>query len=276
MKKKKYISENVYDKDHTEKNRKIKMNWTFLFFVVLLQVFGAFSYSIHKGNEDENGPYFEGDILEAPTDELSKAGLLDPKYRWPDNVLIFEIDPNFEGTEHYDTIIQAMHHISNRTCMKFRRYNPKVDDDYVFVERGIEGSGCSSSVGRRGGSQRLNLATPGCNRLGTCIHEFIHAIGYYHEQSRTDRDDFIIVNWENIQPGKEHNFNKYDATVVSPHGVGYDYGSIMHYGPRGFATDPDIDTLIPIETGAIIGQRDGMSEKDAQKINNMYCPSPSH
>jgi len=37
---------------------------------------------------------------------------------------------------------------------------------------------------------------------GRSIHELLHALGIFHEQSRADRDQYIDVKFENIIPGK--------------------------------------------------------------------------
>ena len=61
-------------------------------------------------------------------------------------------------------------------------------------------------------------------------HEIGHAIGFVHEQSRPDRDEYVNIIESNIMSGKEHNFVKYSDRTVNNHGVAYDYGSLMHYG----------------------------------------------
>jgi hypothetical protein len=67
---------------------------------------------------------------------------------------------------------------------------------------------CWSYVGRFGGPQIVALQPPdknGPNCLGgegRSIHELLHALGIFHEQSRADRDQYIDVKFENIIPGK--------------------------------------------------------------------------
>ena len=33
------------------------------------------------------------------------------------------------------------------------------------------------------------------------MHAFLHVLGFHHEQVRTDRDDFVVINWANIPQG---------------------------------------------------------------------------
>ena len=59
---------------------------------------------------------------------------------------------------------------------------------------------CSSYIGMIEGAQRLSL-TDGCFRHGTIMHEFLHALGFHHEHKRADRDDYVTIHWDNIEPG---------------------------------------------------------------------------
>jgi hypothetical protein len=64
---------------------------------------------------------------------------------------------------------------------------------------------------------------------GTIMHELLHIVGFQHEQSRSDRDDYVDVIFDNIvqQAQMQKNFNRHDTKNL----VIYDYNSVMQY-PR--------------------------------------------
>ena len=112
--------------------------------------------------------------------------------------------------------------------------------------------------------------------MGTVTHEIAHALGFWHEQSRPDRDQSVRIVWENIEPGKEHNFNKMDYTQIDSRGVEYDYNSIMHYGAFSFALNHTRPTMVAKKKSLFnnritMGQRSRLSPLDIEQANRMYC-----
>ena len=111
---------------------------------------------------------------------------------------------------------------------------------------------------------------------GTIQHEFLHALGIFHTQSRWDRDDYVNILRKNIKPDKEDNFHKFEDWQVSHYNLPYDYLSLMHYGKNDFSKDKarlnTIEAKNPFWTDKI-GQRDGVSIGDLNLVQMHYgCP----
>jgi astacin len=89
----------------------------------------------------------------------------------------------------------------------------------------------------------------------------------WHEQSREDRNNFVRIRYENIETGREHNFNQ---QIDDGDDIGaYDYGSIMHYGANAFSKNGQ-PTIEPLQSGVTIGQRNGLSAGDIAAIHAIY------
>nr|ACA03771.1 metalloproteinase [Halocynthia roretzi] len=163
----------------------------------------------------------------------------------------------------------AIADFNSMTCVRFR---PRTSEtNHILIQNG---SGCSSFVGRQTGSQPVTLAN-GCGNKEIVIHEFMHAIGFQHEQSRPDRNSFVTVFLANVESGFEHNFDI--ALNIDSRGSPYDYYSLMHYGTHFFSSN-DQATLLPTNASFnnIIGQGTEFSVQDLFQINHptVYnCPA---
>ncbi|RZF45131.1 hypothetical protein LSTR_LSTR000541 [Laodelphax striatellus] len=218
-------------------------------------------------NPEELGKYAEGDILFRRTNEdLTRNGLKNASARWPKGVVPYEISPYFSQKDRA-MIMSAIDEYHKLTCVKFVPRTGS-EPDYVMITN--SNSGCWSSVGRLGGVQELNLQSPGClTKKGTVMHEMMHAIGFLHEQNRWERDQHVSINWQNIESGRENNFEKAKKQQTDAQGVGYDYRSVMHYSSNAFSKNNQ-PTIVSKVHGVKLGQRDGLSRKDVQKIRHMY------
>jgi hypothetical protein len=224
----------------------------------------------------EYGEYFEGDILGRDKTETRDEGnplnvITDPDRLWPDGIIYYTILTDGYTSDEISKIeagiadLVELTKVNGQTCVQILPRQSEAD--YVYVE---DYSGCSSYVGRIEGPQQISLESGCVTAHGTIMHEFLHAFGFEHEHNRFDRDDWITVNWDNIQPGMEYAFDKTTPPEYDLLGTSYDYGSVLHYGPYGFAIDPSIPTIIPHDPNAEIGQRVTLSALDIERVQILY------
>ncbi|KAM4529070.1 low choriolytic enzyme-like isoform 1-T1 [Fundulus diaphanus] len=158
-------------------------------------------------------------------------------------------------------ILKAMKGFEDKTCIRFVRH--RGERAYLSIESKF---GCFSLMGRIGERQLVSLQRSGCLNNGIIQHELLHAMGFYHEHTRSDRDQYVKINWDNINSYYTRNFEKMDTDNLTP----YDYSSVMQYGKTAFGKN-GAETITPIPDPKVpIGQREGMSDKDILRINKLY------
>ncbi len=245
---------------------------------------------------------FEGDIVLGTVDEvatLSGAGLgplsnscdYDRWWcdKWPNKTVYFEIVD--EGTVYpgdptlRSVVLNAIGEIERRTNLDFvyATSGPR-----IRYRKAPEGDGCyAERIGHNQDGSRRSIAEVwleawgpdryGCYARGTAIHETMHALGFYHEQTRDDRSDYVRILWDNIKPDKKPNFENPDRVLNFNVDIGpYDFSSVMHYPCTAFAKRSGLRTLEPKDPGIScdgIGQRNGMSDGDVLGVLSIYDPN---
>ena len=207
-----------------------------------------------------------------------RAATSEDRALWVGNIVPYEYSSNIPNPT-AELIRDAMDHWEDHTCLRFVARSQSHRD---YIEFDNTNDGCySSSIGRSGGRQIINLETTNlkCHSCRTVVHEIGHAIGFWHEQSRPDRDRYVTINFTNIIDGKEHNFMKRNDHEVDYQGVTYDYGSIMHYHTNAFSKNESFLTIVVSkfeyrrQGEPAIGRTKTLSLKDIEQANRLYsCP----
>lgn len=214
---------------------------------------------------------------------------------WPDKTVPYDFVTTGTGAvsaANQTLAINAMNAIAARAGVIFR---PAVgsDDNWIRFQNSAFNS---SPVGLQGGAQIINIASWG-NQIIIC-HEIYHSLGFWHEQSRADRDTYVTINWTNIcgsdistpctdGTGTNQcclcvnsagacvpcNFNFQIESGTGTYGP-YDFDSIMHYGANSFSCNGAATITVNPPWNAqwqnVIGQRDHFSYYDALTCRALY------
>ncbi|XP_077478972.1 low choriolytic enzyme [Stigmatopora argus] len=208
-----------------------------------------------KENPETLAGLMDDDVAEGDMLLLRDRNAVDK--RWPSTRIPYWIDHSLVSRK--GDIEMGLRIISMRTCVSFheRTHEP----DFIFFKRGF---GCASYVGFIGGEQDIHVDTT-C-QVGNIIHEVLHALGFYHEHTRSDRGKHITIVQENIMKGHKKNFRMQMGETFD---LPYDLPSIMHYGSTFFSTNGN-PTIVARVKNKQMGQRVAMTPIDVQRIRMLY------
>lgn len=205
-----------------------------------------------------------GDIvLGAPKSEkMAMHGVIAPPVLklWDTTEIPYHIQPTVKNPER---ILQALENF-NSTPISFVPYQSQADA--IVFEPGLEN--CKSYLGQVGGLQPIWISED-CD-TPELTHEIMHALGFIHEQSRTDRDSFIEILFDNIDDKYKSQFAMVPQDLMLPLiGTTFDYQSVMLYNPSAFAKQVGLKTLRSKNTNEIL-PANGLSKQDIERLIKVY------
>lgn len=163
---------------------------------------------------------------------------------------------------------QALSTLESAAQIDFQKLSTEAYPCIIFHP----GTGSSSSpIGKQNTGNNVVIDTIVFSKVNV-MHETMHSLGYFHEHSRTDRDNYVVINEENVLPGRLNNFQKFTDLGFQGYNLGeFDYNSIMIYPSTAFATNGYAMTKL---NGSPIYQGTRLSNKDIAGLNFIYGPKP--
>ncbi|XP_070578757.1 protein SpAN-like [Ptychodera flava] len=187
---------------------------------------------------------------------------------WPDGIIPYEYDTLDESMIPYAEA--AMEEWANKTCVQFVPH-PYPGVSHLGKISFIDGVGCYAYMGYKNQTRQVSLQKGACQSDGVALHEIGHVIGLMHEHVRYNRDAFVSINEENIQPGKQGNFEKRDPLGNEASLFYYDVCSVMHYNERAFSKNGQVTIVSDHEDyQSVMGKQRGLSLFDQEMVNYMY------
>lgn len=183
---------------------------------------------------------------------------------WPDGIIYYEID---EELPNPDRVLSVMNHMVEVTHnhLKFVEKGEE-QKDFLFFTRGAQN--CYSYVGKVGGKQKVSLSDRCAHK--EILHELMHAIGFFHEQNREDRDNFIEVHMYNIDEKFHPQFKKIPNSWQHLFNSDFDFESIMLYPPTAFSMYEDDYAITTVAGDPYEVNRGNLSEIDIARIKALY------
>jgi hypothetical protein len=186
--------------------------------------------------------------------------------KWPEPIIPFTFDQAFNNEE---VVLKAMKYMESKTKIRFRRAN-KNDEYYVRFNPSWTDENCYSFLGRVKRKEGQSIALGQNCGVREIVHELMHVLGFIHEQSRHDRDNYITINWDNIKEIHHQQFSKFPSEFVDMGQYPFDFNSIMLYPSTTFSQFPEEYSLTRINGEPYPIPKEILSPQDIKRVNDLY------
>ncbi|XP_028169019.1 uncharacterized protein LOC114359000 [Ostrinia furnacalis] len=219
------------------------------------------------------GPLPTGEPFEPSNPEDVGTGIDWPK-RWKHGIVPYFIDSKTYDAHLAEVIMQAFEYFEKATCIRLQRLKDRPTDkdslqnvEWLYITNPAGVRQCVHSNERKT-NKGVQMVVFGydCLSLGEIVHEVMHILGFSHEHTRPDRDQHITILWNNIKSGYKKYFETREKDVLQ--NIPYDFASVLHYPPRAFSKNGQV--TIMAQPGVKLGQRQGLSEGDVEKVAVIY------
>ncbi len=181
---------------------------------------------------------------------------------WKNGTIPYAIDATLPNPQR---ILDVIQYFNENTPVKF--VPAQQQKDGLYFTTGEEN--CYSYVGRVGGFQPIFLSD-NCN-FSEITHELMHALGFVHEHSRTDRDKYVDIDWSNVAIENQIQFLEVPSMYMLASQTGpFDYGSIMIYSPEDFALDNSRPVIKSKTEKEIKPAETALSDGDLSRLYSVY------
>jgi Astacin (Peptidase family M12A)/Divergent InlB B-repeat domain len=211
------------------------------------------------------------------------VGVADQSSLWPGGLVYYEID---NGSANLTSAIGTF----NADFMNVIQWEDNLTAcganpcSTTYVEINLTGTGGRGDVDTIGYPQQAGPVQLNCNTdcsIATILHEMGHIVGLYHEQTRTDRDGYVTMSYDNVIKGSwisDFAVNTQNQQLLTP----YDYASVMQYPAFTLSSNggPVIETIpagIPLQgtegVPGVVNQDYSAGDKEA--IKRLYGSAPT-
>ena len=216
-----------------------------------------------------------GDLIVGSTRDLEdyqsgdKMLNIPPPQLWPAGDIPYEIDNSIDDPIQINTIKHVTDQLNQMAGVHFHP-RKEDEDNYVLFIKGTQH--CYANVGFRIGVTKVSLSS-GCGEK-EIFHEMFHVLGFFHEQNRPDRDEYIEILWENIDEDNWTQFERFSAEsyprpLQDFNNNSFSFDTIMLYNSNAFSESSDY-SMVKIDGIPFIQKFQAPTSIDKNRLKVLY------